>query len=67
MLTAYFNQRESDLQKQLGMTANRLSDTTSDGESAAKKLTALTEEAEVYKSQIKSMKKEMEEQVTKEH
>jgi hypothetical protein len=62
VLTTYFNQREAELQKQLGMTANRLTDTASTSESATKQLTSLLEELESYKSQLSLQKKEMEEQ-----
>lgn len=54
VLTTYFNQRESDLQKQLGMTANRLTDTASSSESASKQLGMLQEEVEAYKTQVRS-------------
>ena len=60
VLTTYFNQRESDLQKQLGMTANRLTDTASSSESAGKQLIMLQEEVEAYKTQVKLIKREME-------
>lgn len=62
VLQSYFNQRESDLQKQLGMTANRLSDTTDSSESAVKRITLLTDELENTKSQLRTLKKEMEDQ-----
>ena len=63
MLTTYFNQREAELQKQLGITANRLTDEKGSGESAVKQICALQEEVEAYKSQVKVMRAEMEEQV----
>ena len=62
VLTTYFNQRESDLQKQLGMTANRLTDTATSSESATKRIALLQEEVESYKSQLNSLRVEMEEQ-----
>jgi len=62
VLTTYFNQRESDLQKQLGMTANRLTDTTSSGETAAKTIQTLQQENEVAEEKIKSLEKELVEQ-----
>lgn len=55
VLTTYFNQRESDLQKQLGMTANRLTDTASTSESANKQLVMLQEEVEAYKTQVREI------------
>ncbi len=62
VLTAYFNQRESDLQKQLGVTSNRLTDTESVSESSSKRIAALTEEVESLRAQQKTLKGEMEEQ-----
>jgi hypothetical protein len=64
VLTTYFNQRESDLQKQLGMTANRLTDTASSSESAAKTIQTLQEENEVLKEKIKTLERELVEQVS---
>jgi flagellar biosynthesis chaperone FliJ len=62
VLTSYFNKRESDLQKQLGMTSNRLSDTATTSESAAKQIFTLTEEVGSYKAQLRTIKIEMEDQ-----
>ena len=45
------------------MTANRLTDEKGSGESAVKQICALQEEVEAYKSQVKVMRAEMEEQV----
>ena len=61
-MTGYFNQRESELQKQLGVTANRLTDTSANSEHAEKKVSLLQDELESYQSQVKTLKKEMEEQ-----
>ena len=64
VLRAYFNQREAELQKQLGLQSARLGDAESGSESTVKQLTLLSEEVESYKAQCKSLKTEMEEQVS---
>ena len=63
VLTSYFNQREAELQKQLGVQTQRLDEVEVDSESVSKKLNMLYDELESYKSQCKSLKLEMEEQV----
>ena len=65
VLTSYFNQREAELQKQLGVQTQRLDEVEVDSESVSKKLNMLYDELESYKSQCKSLKQEMEEQVYK--
>ena len=65
VLTSYFNQREAELQKQLGVQTQRLDEVEVDSESVSKKLNMLYDELESYKSQCKSLKQEMEEQVKK--
>ena len=62
VLTDYYNQREAELQKQLGLLSSKLGDANEGSESSAKKLTHLFEELESYKAQCKSYKAEMEEQ-----
>ena len=63
VLTSYFNQREAELQKQLGVQTQRLDEVEVDSESVSKKLNTLYDELESYKSQCKSLKQEMEDQV----
>lgn len=62
VLSAYFNQREAELQKQLGLQTQRLGEVEVDSESVSKKLNLLYEELDSYKAQCKSLKLEMEEQ-----
>merc|ERR1712012_567438 len=62
VLSSYFNQREAELQKQLGVQTRRLGEVSEDSESVSKKLNMLYDELESYKSQCKSLKQEMEEQ-----
>ena len=62
VLTNYFNQREAELQKQLGLQSAKLGDAEEGSESTAKKLSHLFDELESYKQQCKSLKSEMEEQ-----
>ena len=63
VLTSYFNQREAELQKQLGVQTQRLDEVEVDSESVSKKLNTLYDELESYKSQCKSLKQEMDDQV----
>ena len=63
VLTSYFNQREAELQKQLGVQTQRLGEVEVDSESVSKKLNLLYDELESSKTQCKSLKQEMEEQV----
>ena len=62
VLTTYFNQRESEMQKQLGVTSNRLTDTETSSESSAKRATLLNDEVESLRAQIRTLTTEMEEQ-----
>ena len=63
VLRVYFNERENELQKQLGLQSARLGDAEQGSESSGKQLLMLSEEVKSYKSQVKSLKTEMEEQV----
>ena len=63
VLSIYFNQREAELQKQLGVQTQRLGEVEVDSESVSKKLNLLYDELESYKSQCRTLKQEMEEQV----
>lgn len=63
VLALYFNQREIELQKQLGVQTQRLGEVEVGSESVGKKFNLLYDELESYKSQCKSLKQEMEEQV----
>ena len=62
VLTDYYNQREAELQKQLGLLSAKLGDSEEGKESSSKKLSHLFDELESYKAQCKSYKAEMEEQ-----
>ena len=63
VLTSYFNQKEAELQKQLGVQTQRLGEVEDDSESVSKRLNLLYDELESYKTQCKSLKQEMDEQV----
>lgn len=63
VLAAYFNQREAELQKQLGMQTVRLGDAEMGSESSSRQLALLNQELDSYKDQVKTLKLEMEEQV----
>jgi len=62
VLTQYFNQRNSELQKQLGLQMARLDDAEQGSESTAKKLSTLYDELEAAKSENKTLKLELEDQ-----
>ena len=62
VLTDYYNQREAELQKQLGLLSAKLGNAEEGSDSTSKKLSHLFDELESYKAQCKSYKAEMEEQ-----
>eukprot|EP00096_Caligus_rogercresseyi_P002924 TRINITY_DN1531_c0_g1_i3.p1 TRINITY_DN1531_c0_g1~~TRINITY_DN1531_c0_g1_i3.p1 ORF type:complete len:1473 (-),score=521.78 TRINITY_DN1531_c0_g1_i3:70-4488(-) len=61
VLSNYFNQREAELQKQLGLQSARLNEAEQGSESSSKKMVSVTDELESYKSQLRTLKLEMEE------
>ncbi len=63
VLASYFNQREAELQKQLGVQTQRLDEVETGSESVSKKLNLLYDELESSKSQCKSLSQELEDQV----
>eukprot|EP00092_Neocalanus_flemingeri_P029167 GFUD01031657.1.p1 GENE.GFUD01031657.1~~GFUD01031657.1.p1 ORF type:complete len:796 (+),score=270.56 GFUD01031657.1:51-2438(+) len=62
ILTEYFNKKEADLNKQLGLQSTKFVNVSSEAESTAKKLVALTDELELTRSQLDMLKKELEDQ-----
>jgi len=62
VLTEYFNKKETELQKQLGLQTAKFGDVSTDAESTAKKLLSVMSELESTKDALKAIKREMEEQ-----
>ena len=52
-MTEFFNKKESELQKQLGLQSARYSDVSSDAESAARQLVAVTSQLEDTQHQVR--------------
>merc|ERR1719323_3053644 len=62
VLTEFFNKKEAELQRQLGLQSAKFGDVSSDAESAARKLVSVTAELESTKDQVKIIKTELEDQ-----
>ena len=61
-MTEFFNKKESELQKQLGLQSARYSDVSSDAESAARQLVAVTSQLEDTQQQVRLVRGELEDQ-----
>merc|ERR1719167_509682 len=59
VLEQFFNKKEAELQKQLGLQSARFGDVTIDADTTAKKLIFVTEELEATKSSMKKLKCEL--------
>ena len=62
VLTDFFNKKEAELQKQLGLQTARFGDVNTDAESTAKKLISVTSELESTQGQLKILKGELDDQ-----
>jgi len=62
ILTEYFNQKEIELHKKLGMQSYKFEHASSDADLAARKLASVTSELEITKSQLNMLKRELEDQ-----
>ena len=62
VLTDFFNKKEAELQKQLGLQSARFGDANIDAESTARKLISVTSELESTQDQLKILKGELEDQ-----
>jgi len=62
VLKEYFNKKETDLQRQLGLQTAKFGNVSTDAESSAKKLLSVMSELESTKDALKAIKREMEEQ-----
>ena len=62
VLTEFFNKKEAELQRQLGLQSAKFGDVSSDAESAARQLVSVTAELDNTKDQVRIIKGELEEQ-----
>jgi len=62
VLTEFFNKKEAELQKQLGLQSARFGDVSTDAESTARQLISVTSELESTQGQLKIIKGELEDQ-----
>jgi len=62
VLEQFFNKKEAELQKQLGLQSARFGDVSSSADTIAKQLQSVTEELESKQGAIKLLKSELEEQ-----
>ena len=62
VLTEFFNKKEAELQKQLGLQSARFGDANTDAESTARKLISVSSELESTQDQLKILKGELDDQ-----
>ena len=62
VLTEFFNKKEAELQKQLGLQSARFGDVSIDAESTARQLISVNNELESTQGQLKIIKGELEDQ-----
>merc|ERR1719430_2088397 len=62
VLTEFFNKKEAELQKQLGLQSAKFGDVSTDAESTARKLISVTSELDSTGAQVKLLRAELEDQ-----
>ena len=62
VLTEFFNKKEAELQKQIGLQSAKFGDLNLDAESTTKKLEIINEELKITREDLQSKKKELENQ-----
>ena len=62
VLTEFFNKKEAELQRQLGLQSAKFGDVSCDAESSARQLVSVTSELENTKDQVRIIKTELEDQ-----
>merc|ERR1712038_446985 len=62
VLTEFFNKKEAELQKQLGLQSAKFGDVSTDAESTARKLISVTSELDSTGAQVKLLRTELEDQ-----
>ena len=62
VLTEFFNKKEAELQRQLGLQSAKFGDVSSGAESSARQLVSVTSELDSTKEQVKIIRSELEDQ-----
>ena len=62
VLTEFFNKKEAELQRQLGLQSAKFGDVTTDAESTARQLVSVTSELESTRDQVRIIRAELEDQ-----
>merc|ERR1719507_1115638 len=62
VLTEFFNKKEAELQKQLGLQSAKFGDVSTDAESTARKLISVTSELDSTSAQVRLLRTELEDQ-----
>jgi chromosome segregation ATPase len=62
VLTEFFNKKEAELQRQLGLQSAMFGDVSSDAESSARKLVSVTSELDSTAAQVKLLRTELDDQ-----
>jgi len=62
VLTEFFNKKEAELQKQLGLQSAKFGDVSTDAESTARQLLSVTSEQQSRDTQVKLLKTELDDQ-----
>merc|ERR1719431_2279822 len=62
VLTEFFNKKEAELQKQLGLQSAKFGDVSTDAESTARQLLSVTSELQSRDTQVKLLKTELDDQ-----
>ena len=62
VLTEFFNKKEAELQKQIGLQSAKFGDVNLDAENTTKRLEIVTEELKITRDTLQSLKKDLEDQ-----
>merc|ERR1719242_211516 len=62
VLTEFFNKKEAEMQKQLGLQSAKFGDVSTDAESTARKLISVTSELDSTSAQVRLLRTELEDQ-----
>ena len=62
VLTEFFNKKEAELQKQIGLQSAKFGDVSHDAENTSKRLEIVNVELETSKEEVRSLRRELEEQ-----
>ena len=62
VLTEFFNKKEAELQRQLGLQSAKFGDVSTDAESSARQLVSVSSELDATRDQVRIIKTELEDQ-----